>query len=86
MINDLVFTIGSLVFLLALVPSIATDNKPNTKTSITTSIVLYAFTLNYISLNLYLSAVVGFMTATAWLVLYLQVKRKKKISESNFST
>jgi hypothetical protein len=86
MINDLIFTAGSFVFLIALMPSIFTENKPNTKTSLTTSIILFVFTYNYIDLNLYFSAAVGFLTGVAWLVLYFQARRIKRINESNFST
>lgn len=85
LINDLVFTVGSLAFLIALFPSLLSKNKPETKTSAITSVVLYSFTVNYIFLGLYFSAVVVFMTATAWAVLYFQVKQRNKIA-SNFST
>lgn len=86
MINDLIFTVGSLVFFIALLPSIFSDNKPDKKTSITTAAILYLFCLNYLWLDLYFSAVVGFITASGWLTLYIQVKRKKKINASGFST
>ena len=85
MINDLTFTIGSIVFLVALIPSLTSEYKPNKTTSISTAAVLYAFTLNYISLGLYMSSVVGFATACCWLALYIQVKRRER-SESSFST
>jgi hypothetical protein len=84
-INDLIFALGTIVFLLALIPSLITKNKPNKKTSIITSLVLYVFTFNYISLAMYFSAAVGFVTATAWLVLYFQSRKVNKI-ESHFST
>lgn len=85
MINDLIFTAGSIAFLVALIPSLISDDKPAKKTSLITSIVLYAFTFNYISLGLYISSIVGFATASCWLALYIQVSRRGK-SESTFST
>lgn len=84
-INDLVFTIGSAAFLIALIPSLITDHKPEKTTSALTASVLYLFTLNYLSMGLYFSAAIGFLTATAWLILYFQAKKAEKI-ESNFST
>lgn len=84
MINDLVFTIGSFIFLLALIPSLRSKDKPNKKTSILTALVLYAFTINYISLGLYMSSVVGFATASCWLALYIQVRIRER-NESIFS-
>jgi hypothetical protein len=85
-VNDLVFTLGSMAFLIALIPSITTEHKPDKATSLMTSSVLYLFTLNYLSMELYFSAIVGFATASAWLILYFQVRKADKKIESNFST
>jgi hypothetical protein len=85
LINDLVFTIGSIVFLIALIPSLTSENKPDKTTSAITSSVLFLFTLNYLSIGLYISAFVGFITAFAWLILYRQANKKEK-NESIFST
>jgi hypothetical protein len=85
MINDLIFTTGSIIFLFALVPSILSKDKPAKKTSIMTSLVLFAFTFNYISLGLYISSVLGFITGVCWFILYIQVVKREK-NESNFST
>lgn len=85
LINDLIFTIGSLAFLFALLPSLLYENKPETKTSAITATVLYSFMLNYIALGLYMSAVVVFFTAIGWTILYFQVKRRNK-NASDFST
>jgi len=83
--NDLIFTFGSIVFLVALIPSLVSENKPDKKTSFITSFVLCVFSLNYISIGLYFSSVVSFIGAIAWLVLYIQKKKGNKIA-SDFST
>lgn len=74
--QDFVILIGSLVFLIALLPSIFSKNKPDKLTSISTAIVLYVYFGTYITLDLYFSSTVVLATATAWLVLFFQAIKK----------
>jgi hypothetical protein len=72
-IQDWVFTLGSFIFSIALIPAIASKtDKPPIKTSAPTALVLYAFCWCYLTLGLYLSFVSGLLTAILWTILFLQ--------------
>lgn len=70
--QDVVFTIGALVAIFALLPSVFSSNKPDIKTSTLTAAILTAFSFTYFSLNLYFASVVTFATAAVWAVLAWQ--------------
>jgi len=77
--QDWIFTIGSLIFVLALIPAIKAKEKPPVKTSLSTGLVLLAFVCCYISLELWLSVISGSLTATCWFILFIQkIKGEKK--------
>lgn len=73
--QDAVFTAGTIVFLLALIPTILGPSKPAASTSAMTGGVLLLFSLTYLTLDLYLSAVTTLLTATAWLIVLTQTLR-----------
>jgi len=78
--QDIVFTIGSVIFIVSLFPSILDKhNKPARITSIFTSVVLFIFAFTQITLNLFISSILTFVMAVLWLVLYFQVKKLQKI-------
>jgi len=68
-IQDFILTVGSLVFVAALIPSILHKDKPALATSLMTGGVLVVFAGVYISLSLWFSAVTTFMTALCWFIL-----------------
>ena len=70
--QDIIFAIGSFVFVLALLPSIFGKNKPDMKTSLMTFLVLCAFVGCYITLGFWVSVVSGSLTAICWLILFAQ--------------
>jgi len=76
--QDWVFSVGTWVFAIALVPAIRAKEKPPLKTSIPTAFFLYLFAVTYFTLSLRLSAFSSFLTATAWSVLALQKYRQLK--------
>ena len=67
--QDIVFTVGSWIFIFALVPSIMGSNKPAFSTSLTTGLVLATYVAAYLSLDLVFSAVSTLILASAWLFL-----------------
>jgi len=71
--QDLVFTLGGALFIVALLPSVVGDNKPAASTSLLTAIVLYVYSTVYYSYRLWLSLATGLLTASLWLTLYIQV-------------
>jgi hypothetical protein len=82
MIQDLIFSLGGIIFMVALIPSLVSENKPNYKTSILTSIVLYTFSITYISLDLTYSSIVSFITATLWLILFYQSRQNYLLDQA----
>ena len=70
--QDIVLTVGGIIFAVALVPSVFSKNKPSLWTSLSTALVLYVFVFVYFSLSLWFSAVTTFITASFWLTLYIQ--------------
>ncbi|MEO8785019.1 MAG: hypothetical protein ABI221_01715 [Candidatus Saccharimonadales bacterium] len=76
--QDIVFTIGSLVFTVALWPSIRSKHKPALHTSVITASVLFVFAITYLSLSLYFSAFATLLTTIAWTVLAVQKYRQPK--------
>ena len=70
--QDIILTAGSIVFILALVPSIRSKDKPALLTSSMTAFVLYVFACTYISLGLWLTASVTALTAAMWTALAVQ--------------
>lgn len=75
--QDLVFGAGSVVFVIALLPSVFSENKPDIRTSITTAMILLVFSVTYLSLSLELSAIVTFFTSVTWMVLAWQKAQSK---------
>ncbi len=70
--QDVVFMVGNLIFLIALLPSIFSDDKPAKWTSLSTAIVLSLYVVTYYSLSLTYASITGTLSALAWWVLYFQ--------------
>lgn len=75
--QDIVVTIGNLVFVLSLVPQVYHGFKQKTgpikwQTSAPTFFFMYVFVTVYYSLQLYFSAAVAFLVGTMWLALFIQ--------------
>lgn len=78
--QDLVLTGGSVIFAAALVPSVVSANKPAFWTSLSTAVVLVVFAGVYVSLSLWFSSVITFITALLWFTLSFQKLRMEKKS------
>jgi hypothetical protein len=77
--QDVVFTIGQIIFLVAFIPTIRGKNKPELSTSTITSIILVVFVLTYLTLNLWGSAIASTGMAIAWAtVAYQKYQQDKK--------
>lgn len=74
--QDYVLTLGSIVFVIALIPSVRNKTaKPAISTSLTTSVVLFVFVLVYLTLALWSTAFTTSLSAITWLVLAIQRHR-----------
>jgi hypothetical protein len=70
--QDIVIAVGSLIFALALLPSVLSKHKPALWTSAMTGIVLVVFTIAYASLSLWYATVTTSLAALLWIVLAVQ--------------
>lgn len=67
--QDIVLSIGSVVFLAALIPSVVGKDKPAFTTSLLTGCVLVVFTITYASLSLKYTTLATGLSALLWLIL-----------------
>lgn len=70
--QDWVFTLGQVIFLIALIPTLKGKQKPELSTSIVTGIILLTFSFAYFTLELWFSAVMSIFMASAWFFLGFQ--------------
>lgn len=70
--QDYVITFGTILFIVALIPSVLSKDKPALSTSILTGSVLGTFVIVYFSLGLTFAAFTNAMTSFLWFVLAFQ--------------
>ncbi|MFW6283209.1 MAG: hypothetical protein ACOC1P_04125 [Minisyncoccales bacterium] len=70
--QDLVISIGEWIFIVSLMFSIFSKNKPSIYTSLTTGIVLTFFGISFFTLNLYMAGVSSLGCAICWYILFVQ--------------
>ena len=61
--QDWVFSIGTWIFIIALIPTLRGKQKPELSTSLVTGGILAIFVATYLSLNLWLSALSNVLTS-----------------------
>ncbi len=71
--QDVVFSIGEIVFLISLFPSLLSDQKPAALTSLATGLTLCAFLPVHASYKLWMAFGLTFVTAILWFILAAQV-------------
>lgn len=77
--QDAVLTTGSVVFLLALFPSLRNEKaKPAMLTSVLTGWVLLVYAVVYASLSLWFSVITTVVTAILWFILAMQKYKQGK--------
>lgn len=85
--QDIVFSIGSWIFALALVPSIMSkSDKPALSSSLLTAGLLTCYVPTYASLHLWASALSGSVIALAWWILAYQKWKLNKRNNSGGDT
>lgn len=70
--QDLVLTVGQLIFFVALLPSVFSKNKPSKWTSLITAVVLISFGFTFFSLGMVYSTIVAVLNSFVWGILYVQ--------------
>lgn len=76
--QNLLFTGGTLIFIIALLPSVLGKNdKPAITTSLVTGITLLAYTIAYMSLQFWSAGAMAFALSILWFILLIQKMRKQ---------
>lgn len=70
--QDILVGVGEWIFIISLLFSIFSKDKPSIYTSLTTGLVLTAFSISFFTLNLYISAISSFGCAICWYILFIQ--------------
>ena len=78
--QDWILTTGSILFIIALAPSVFSKDKPALTTSLLTGTVLAVFAFVYGTLHLWLAATTTSITSFTWFILAYQ---KHSINNSN---
>ncbi len=76
--QDWIFSTGSIIFSIALVPSVLGKDKPALSTSLMTGTILAIYIVAYISLSLWFSAATSVLIAGTWFLLAYQKYRQDK--------
>lgn len=76
--QEIVLAVGQVIFIVALLPSIMTDDKPEIWTSIVTGTVALSIAITYLTLRIPLAAVFAFLNFVAWFILAAQKFRQTK--------
>lgn len=74
--QDIVISIGQILFGVALLPSIFGKGKPHWGTSLLTAFILTVFTYTFWTLALTYGAVTSGIVALCWWILFFQVFKK----------
>lgn len=76
--QEIVLALGQILFLIALIPSIVTKDKPEIWTSVMTGAVALSISITYLTLHIKLAAVMAFLNFVAWGILAIQKLRQPK--------
>ena len=70
--QDIVLSVGSWVFAIALIPSVIGKDKPALATSLSTGIILLVYAAGYVTRWLWSASISTFLVAAMWLTLAVQ--------------
>ncbi len=83
--QDIILSVGSWIFAIALIPSILSKDKPALSSSLITGSVLTIFACTYLTLSLWTTAASTVLVAGMWFTLALQkirLTRREKLRAS----
>ncbi len=78
--QDIVLTVGQIIFIIALIPAIIHKHKPALLTSVINGAVLLVFSFVYSNLSLWFTAITSFSVAIMWFLLAFQAFTTKDSS------
>ncbi|MCL4357527.1 hypothetical protein M1512_01360 [Patescibacteria group bacterium] len=76
--QETVLAVGQIVFIVALLPSLFSRDKPEIWTSIITGTVALSIAITYATMNLPLAAISALFNFIFWSILAVQKYRQKK--------
>ena len=76
--QDIILSIGQIVFIIALLPSVFSKDKPALATSVITGITLMIFAFTYATLSLTNAAISAVIVSLLWFVLAIQKYKQQK--------
>ena len=74
--QDAILTVGQIIFIIALIPSILSKNKPAQATSFLTGSVALSIAFVYVTLSLWFAAATAGINAVFWYILLTQSYRR----------
>lgn len=74
--QDAILSMGGVIFLISLLPSLLSDQKPALLTSLSTSITLCAFLAVYANYKLWVAFSLTLLNVILWFALAVQVMAK----------
>jgi len=78
--QDWILTVGQILFIFALAPSVLSKDKPALTTSLLTGTVLAIYAIVYVTLSLWLTTITVAITSLTWFILAYQ---KHTMNKSN---
>lgn len=76
--QETVLAIGQVVFIIALLPSVFSHDKPEIWTSIITGSVALSIAITYITMNIPIAAISAFFNFVFWSILAYQKLKQNK--------
>lgn len=70
--QETVLALGQVIFILALLPSVFSKDKPEIWTSIITGLVALSISITYATMSLQVAAISAFFNFTFWSILAIQ--------------
>lgn len=77
--QEAVLTLGQIIFIVALLPSVFTKDKPEIWTSILTGAVAYSIAVTYTTLHMPLAAISAGLNGVFWTILAVQKHRQNQV-------
>ena len=79
--QDIVLSVGSWIFTIALIPSVLSKDKPALSSSLMTATVLTVYVAVYLTLSLWMAAASTALVAAMWYILAVQKVSQNKAAK-----
>jgi len=76
--QETILALGQVVFIIALLPSVFSTDKPEIWTSVITGLVALSIAITYLTMHLNVAAISAFFNFVFWSILAIQKLRQTK--------